>query len=172
MKQPVPDGYDKFQIRPATPADVLPIESILSTYFLDRDDISHERFMVAEIGSVSSSKVIGCGVYNVRRMAGNSLSKTDSAFSFCEIHTIAVLPSYKNKGYGKKLLNILMNEISGLDDPDLSKTVYTRTTAPDFFLHMGFSMADPNEKKQLFEECESCEKFDSCAQKLLSKTII
>ena len=153
-------NHEIFFIRSATPDDVTAIDIILSTYFLDRDDMPHEDFFVAEI----NNKVIGCGVFE-------KLEAAKSDFVFYEIHTIAVLPSYKNKGYGKKILERLISEIENKMTPFVSNIIYTRTTAPDFFIHLGFLRADPTLKKQLWEECAVCSKYETCVQTLLYKEI-
>ncbi|MCL2141854.1 MAG: GNAT family N-acetyltransferase [Methanimicrococcus sp.] len=152
--------HEGFFIRSATPDDATAIDIILSTYFLDRDDMPYEDFFVAEI----SNKIIGCGVFE-------KIKAMENEIVFYEIHTIAVLPAYKNKGYGKKLLERLISEIKNRLMPSISNTIYTRTTAPDFFVHLGFSRADPALKKQLWEECVVCRKYETCVQTLLYKEI-
>ena len=174
-----------FFIRPAASDDDTAIDIILSTYFLDRDDLPYEDFFVAE----ANNKVIGCGVFEKIKIAGAADAAgaagaagdrggpPDLNFDcsreivFYEIHTIAVLPPYKNKGCGKMILERLMSEIENKMMPSVSKTVYTRTTAPAFFIRFGFSKADPALKKQLWEECAACGKYETCAQTLLYKEI-
>ena len=149
---------ENVMIRPAVPEDAAAIDIILSTYFLDRDDLPHDSFFVAEI----NDKVIGCGVFE-------KITSAETGLVFYEIHTIAVLPSYKNKGYGRLLLERLLFEIENEAVPPVSKTIYTRTTAPEFFIRFGFSKADPALKKKLWDECVLCGKFEACAQTLLYK---
>ncbi|WNY25785.1 GNAT family N-acetyltransferase [Methanolapillus millepedarum] len=151
------------RIRPATANDAESIEIILSTYFLDREDIPYENFIVAEMESGKSFKIIGCAVYNRFR--------SPNFESFYEIHTIAVLPSYKNKGIGRQLLLALVSDILKSGEPALSTTVYTRTTSPEFFIREGFSMIENDEKKELWQECRDCAKFETCIQKALSKLV-
>jgi len=165
-------------IRPAQKTDATAIEIILSTYFLDRDDIEHERFYVAEI----NEKVIGCAAFE-------KLKSQEDDFWFYEIHTIAVMPSYKGKGYGKLLLNKIMAEIekkiedesnsgetnsnetnSNHSDEMISRIVLTRTTAPDFFIHEGFEKVNV-EKRKYWKECVWCDKIERCSQTVLAKEI-
>ncbi|MDV0446831.1 hypothetical protein MsAg5_06890 [Methanosarcinaceae archaeon Ag5] len=151
------------KIRPATAEDAVSIDVILSTYFLDREDVPHERFLVAEIDVKGRPKIIGCAVYDQRCSVNFQ--------SFYEIHTIAVLPSYKNKGVGAQLLLAMSTDILCSGSPALSTTIYTRTTSPEFFINQGFSAIDDSEKKELWTECRDCQKFESCVQKALSKII-
>ncbi len=149
-------------IRPAGKKDETAIEIILSTYFLDRDDIPHHVFYVAEV----NEKVIGCAVFE-------KLQAVESGEIFYEIHTIAVMPSYKGKGYGKLLLDRMESEIKELKVAEKEKSsdeIFTRTTAPGFFMHEGFSK-NGIEKTKYWTECIRCNKIEICAQTVLSKKI-
>ncbi|WNY29328.1 hypothetical protein MmiEs2_15550 [Methanimicrococcus stummii] len=151
-------------VRPASENETTPIDIILSTYFLDRDDIPYEEFYVAE----KDGKIIGCAVFEKLRS-----QKED--FWFYEIHTIAVLPSYKGKGIGKlllsRLISIIEEEIeTAAPDETISRTIYTRTTAPNFFIHEGFENAEI-EKTDYWEECVSCNNIEICSQTVLTKTL-
>lgn len=154
----------EIKIRAAEKTDAVSIEIILSTYFLDRDDIPYERFYVIENGS----KIIGCAVFEKLKFETNTNW-------FYEIHTIAVMPAYKGKGYGKLLLNHMTSEIKRQiseekEKEKISKFLYTRTTASDFFEHLGFEKRHID-KKRLWEECVFCDKYDRCNQTVLSKSI-
>lgn len=149
-------------IRPAGKSDETAIEIILSTYFLDRDDIPHNAFYVAEV----NGKVIGCAVFE-------KLQPVESREIFYEIHTIAVMPSYKGKGYGKLLLNRLeavIKEMKAAEKEKSSDEIFTRTTAPGFFIHQGFSKIGI-EKTKYWNECVRCNKIEICSQTVLSKKI-
>ena len=156
------DGENTVLIRLATAEDAVSIEIILSTYFLDRDDIPHERFFVAE----KNKKAVGCAVFEKLKMA-----ETEDVFF--EIHTIAVLPSYKGKGIGRMLLNRLFAEIeeeikNANDKTKISSVIYTRTTAPNFFIKEGFEKADID-KKKYWTECVKCSRIELCSQTVLFK---
>jgi len=156
------DGENTVLIRLATAEDAVSIEIILSTYFLDRDDIPHERFFVAE----KNKKAVGCAVFEKLKM-------TETEDVFFEIHTIAVLPSYKGKGIGRMLLNRLFAEIeeeikNANDKTKISSVIYTRTTAPNFFIKEGFEKADID-KKKYWTECVKCSRIELCSQTVLFK---
>lgn len=149
-------------IRPAEKNDGTAIEIILSTYFLDRDEIPHERFYVAEV----NGKIVGCAVYQ-------KLQKTGGEEIFYEIHTIAVMPSYKGKGYGKLLLSRLESVIKEMRNAETEKSsdeLFTRTTAPGFFIREGFSKS-AIDKTEYWNECIRCGKIEICSQTVLSKKI-
>ncbi|MBQ3621181.1 MAG: GNAT family N-acetyltransferase [Methanosarcinaceae archaeon] len=149
----------QIKIRPAEADDDLMIEKILGSYFLDRDDIPASQFTVAEN---EDGKVIGCACYDISQ-------KEYDGRRFGEVHTIAVMPSFKDKGTGKRLLKeILRNLAREKDRKDLSDTVYVRTTAPGFFRHEGFSDCSPDLKKGLWDECLNCREYNECVQKILS----
>lgn len=150
-------------IRRAENEDEMAIEIILSTYFLDRDDIPHNDFYVAEV----NGKVVGCAAFV-------KLKTVKTGVSFYEIHTIAVMPSYKGKGHGKLLLNRLTEEIEkdrAASLETISDTIYTRTTAPYFFEHMGFTRAEGIDKKEMWEECVVCNEINRCNQTVLTKRL-
>ena len=156
------DGENTVLIRPATAEDAVSIEIILSTYFLDRDDIPHERFFVAE----KNKKAVGCAVFEKLKM-------TETEDVFFEIHTIAVLPSYKGKGIGRMLLNRLFAEIeeeikNSAEETKTLLAVYTRTTSPNFFIREGFEKADID-KKKYWSDCVKCSRIDLCSQTVLFK---
>ena len=154
-------------IRKAIDSDSTDIDIILSTYFLDRDDIPYTRFYVAE----KNGKIVGCAVYDKIKKMENG----DEKFLFFEIHTIAVLPPHKGKGYGKVLLNKLLSEIETEIKVDenaekILPDVYTRTTAPGFFIREGFVKTDID-KKKYWDECVQCNQIKNCSQTVLFKRI-
>jgi N-acetylglutamate synthase and related acetyltransferases len=156
------DSGNDVLIRPATAEDATNIEIILSTYFLDRDDIPHERFFVAE----KNGKVVGCAVFE-------KLKTQETEDIFFEIHTIAVLPPYKGKGIGRMLLNRLFEEIeteikNSSEEEKILTAVYTRTTSPNFFIREGFEKADID-KKKYWDECVKCSRIELCSQTVLFK---
>lgn len=128
-------------IRNAQNEDEKSVDVILSTYFLDRDDVDISNFIVAEIGD----KVIGV------------LSYLEEPFN--EIHSMAVHASYKGKGIGRSLLMHALNRIDGI--------AYVRTTSPEFFLKQGFKEVEDKEKGELWEDCRNCSRLKTCRQHFL-----
>lgn len=139
-------------IRKAEKKDLLSIQRLLSTYFLDMEDLEAEDFVLAE----REGKVIGCAAF-VKGASGKK--------SFLELHSIAVHPNFRGKGIGTRLMDYLINTLEGPDKTDNPVyELYVRTTAPDFFEKLGFTRLQDAEKLLLWEDCKSCEHFEKCAQ--------
>lgn len=136
-------------IRKAEKSDLLAIQKLLSTYFLDMEELKPENFILAEI----EGEVKGCAAL----VRARSEEK-----EFLEIHSIAVHPNYKGKGIGRKLIKYILESIN-----DSTCELYVKTTVPLFFEKMGFKIMSRSEKLALWKECKECEYFDTCKQYLL-----
>ena len=131
------------RIRKAAEADLRDIKTILSFYYLDTGDV--EKYLPHSIVAETDDRIIGYA----------SLSVEDVV----ELHSIAVLPSYRNKGVGAKLVNAILEHAAGL-----AETVYLRTTSPVFFEKKGFTRLQDSEKRSIWKDCAQCDKFDICRQ--------
>lgn len=129
-------------IRPALSSDKEAIQVILETYFLDIDCVPIEDFVVAEVGD----KIVGAAV----------LVQNDH----CEVHSIAVHPTYRGMGIGSKMFSYLRNSTS-------YDRIYVRTTSPVFFKRLGFVELPMSKKLELWQDCRECSKFDNCRQYVL-----
>ncbi len=136
-------------IRKAEKSDLPAIQRLLSTYFLDIEELKAEDFILAE----REGKVLGCAAL---------IRSGSSEKEFREIHSIAVHPNFRGKGIGSRLVNQLISA-SLEQDTEL----YVRTTAPGFFEKMGFERIPDSEKLRIWEDCASCEHFESCTQHAL-----
>ncbi len=136
-------------IRKAEKSDLPAIQRLLSTYFLDIEELKAEDFMLAE----GEGKVLGCAAL----IRSGTLEK-----EFQEIHSIAVHPNFRGKGIGGRLINQLISTSLGQDTE-----LYVRTTAPGFFGNMGFERIPDSEKLSLWEDCASCEHVERCTQHAL-----
>jgi amino-acid N-acetyltransferase len=136
------------KIRKATEEDIKNIKKILSFFFLDTDNVEKNlpEFIVAE----NDNKILGCACLDV----GNIL----------ELRSIAVLPSYRNKGVGSQLVEAILGRAK-----ELTEILYLRTTSPVFFEKKGFVRLADKEKKVVWKDCEQCDKFDICRQTMMSK---
>jgi len=136
-------------IRKAERSDLPAIQRLLSTYFLDMEELKPEDFILAE----EEGKVLGCAA-----LIRSSSSEKD----LLEIHSIAVHPNFREKGIGSRLVNQLILTSLGKDTE-----LYVRTTAPGFFEKIGFVRIPDSEKLRLWEDCARCEHFESCTQHAL-----
>lgn len=141
-------------IRKAEKSDLPAIQRLLSTYFLDIEELKPEEFILAE----GEGKVLGCAAL-IRSVFSESVS---SEKEFLEIHSIAVHPNFRGKGIGSRLVNHLISTSVGKDTE-----LYVRTTSPAFFEKIGFEKISDSEKLRLWEDCASCEHFESCTQHAL-----
>ena len=128
-------------IRKAENGDIEPVQTLLSTYFLDMDGVDIEDFIIAESGD----RVLGCAAVIDQK--------------YPELHSIAVHPNHRNRGIGALLVQHLV-----ANAPDEWEYLYVRTTAPDFFKNVGFMKLQDSEKIKLWDDCAECDKFDGCRQ--------
>lgn len=136
----------KILIRKAEKSDLLAIQRLLSTYFLDMEELEPEDFVLAEI----EGKITGCA----------ALIKSESyGKEFMEIHSIAVHPNFRGKRIGTRLIEHLLTTIV-----DQACDLYVKTTAPIFFEKLNFAKIERSEKLFLWEDCKKCEHFEKCAQ--------
>lgn len=133
-------------IRKATPSDIKDIKKLLSFYCLDTENV--EKNLSEFIIAVKDGITVGCACLDVSDIV--------------ELRSIAVLPSYRNKGIGSELVNVVLNRAAEITDK-----VYLRTTSPVFFEKKGAHRLGNDEKKLIWKECDECDKFDICKQALM-----
>lgn len=139
-------------IRKAEKKDLLSIQKLLSTYFLDMEDLEPEDFVLAE----KEGKVIGCAAL-VRGTSGEK--------NFLELHSIAVHPNFRGKSIGTRLMKYFISTLEDQDTPDNPVCeLYVRTTAPGFFEKLGFIRLPDADKLLLWADCKNCEHFKKCTQ--------
>ncbi len=136
-------------IRKAERSDLPAIQRLLSTYFLDIEELKPEDFVLVE----EEGKVLGCSA-----LIRNGSSEKE----FLEIHSIAVHPNFRGKGIGSRLVNHLISTSVGQD-----AELYVKTTAPGFFEKLGFMRIPDSEKLRIWEDCAGCEHFGNCSQHAL-----
>ncbi len=100
-------------------------------------------FVVAE----QEGKIIGCGALH---LYGPHLA---------EIRTIAVVPEAKGLGAGGQLVEALLTE--GIRHSVTCVCLFTRI--PDFFAHMGFTVATREElPDKIYKDCVHCPNLHCC----------
>lgn len=118
------------------------IDSLLSTYFLDGQDLDTGNFLLARVGD----KIVGTVAF-VRE-------------NIEEVHSVAVHPSFRKKGIGALLVSSALNLSSG-------SAVYARTTAPSFFRKSGFIEVTSPSREELWDDCACCEYLENCSQQVM-----
>lgn len=136
----------EIRIRKARKSDLLAIQRLLSTYFLDMERLEPEDFVLAEI----DGQIRGCTALIKSEFKGKK---------FLEIHSIAVHPNFRGKGIGTRLIKYLLTTIK---EPGCD--LYVRTTAPAFFEKLNFTKIENSKKLFLWEDCKNCEHFENCTQ--------
>lgn len=133
-------------IRGANPADTRDIKKLLSFFCLETDKVEDNlpEFLVA----VLENKIVGCACLDIGDIV--------------ELRSIAVLPSYRNKGIGSKLVDAILERATRVTD-----RVYLRTTSPVFFEKKGFFHMNNDMKKELWKDCAECDKFEICRQVMM-----
>lgn len=131
------------QIRAARFEDIEEIKKILSFYFLETENVEKNlaEFKVA----ILDEKIVGCACLDTEDVV--------------ELRSIALLPSYRNKGIGSLLVDAVIDRAARIADE-----VYLRTTSPLFFEKKGAVRIRNEEKKQIWPECKECDKFIICKQ--------
>ena len=107
------------------------------------------EFIIAQI----NNKIVGCACLDLGDVV--------------ELRSIAVLPSYRNKGVGSKLVGAILKRAL-----DLTDIVYLRTTSPIFFEKKGFKKLQNSEKKGIWKDCMQCDKYDICRQTMMKITLM
>jgi amino-acid N-acetyltransferase len=133
-------------IRKATPSDIRDIKKLLSFYCLDTEKV--EKNLPEFIVAVKDGITVGCACLDVGDIV--------------ELRSIAMLPSYRNRGIGSELVNVVLNRAA-----DITDKVYLRTTSPVFFEKKGAHRLENEEKKVIWNECDECNKFNICKQVLM-----
>ncbi|MFH1322352.1 MAG: GNAT family N-acetyltransferase [Methanobacteriota archaeon] len=133
-------------IRKATQADIKNIKKLLSFYCLDTEKV--EKNLPEFIIAVKDGITVGCACLDMGDIV--------------ELRSIAMLPSYRNRGIGSELVNVVLNRAAEITD-----NVYLRTTSPVFFEKKGAHRLENEEKKIIWNECDECDKFNICKQVLM-----
>lgn len=138
------------ELRKATQADIKDIKTLLSFYYLDTEKV--EKNLPEFIVAVLDKKTVGCACLDIGDVV--------------ELRSIAVLPSYRNKGIGSELVDAVLIRATELAD-----AVYLRTTSPAFFEKKGFFRLPNEEKKLIWKECAQCDKYEICRQTLMKRVL-
>jgi len=133
-------------IRKATSSDIRDIKKLLSFYALDTEKV--EKNLPEFIVAVKDGITVGCACLDVSNIV--------------ELRSIAILPSYRNKGIGSELVKVVLKRAAEITDK-----VYLRTTSPVFFEKKGAHRIENDEKRVIWKECDECDKFDVCKQVLM-----
>ena len=78
-----------------------------------------------------------------------------------EIRSLAILPQYQGKGYGRRLVEAAVQEARDFGIP----RVFTLTYIPEFFIKLGFVGIDKSKLPQkVWADCLKCPHFPDCKE--------
>ena len=147
-------------IQKPTLQDIKAIQTLLSPFvkegvMLERDDDEIAMNIRSYILALDNDTPIGVGALHIYSMF------------LGEIRSLAVKEEYQNKGVGKKIVKLLLNEAKSLE----LKEVLVLTYKKEFFEKLGFSEI-PKEAipdKKIWADCIKCKFFPSCQEIALLK---
>jgi amino-acid N-acetyltransferase len=148
-------------LRKAKIKDIKQIQGLIN-YFA-RQDLMLDRslnelyenlrdFWVAE----GDNKVMGCCALHI------------SWDDLAEIKSLAVQKNKQNKGIGKSLVNVCIDEAKNLG----AKKIFVLTYKPDYFKKFGFKKIKHTDlPHKIWAECINCCKFPNCQEIAMMKSI-
>ncbi len=136
----------EIEIRKATLSNIKDIVRLLSFYYLDTEKV--EKNLPEYIIAILDNNIVGCACLDIGEIT--------------ELRSIAVLPNYRNRGIGSKLVDSILNRAA-----DITDAVYLRTTSPVFFGKKGFQRLENEQKKIIWKDCAECDKFNTCKQTIM-----
>ncbi len=148
-------------IRKAKIKDVPDIVKLVNVYAQRDEMLPRSKTQVYQslrdfVVIVDDETVIGCGALNIIWE------------NLAEVRSLAVAPDYTGKGWGRQIVEYLLEEAQVLEIP----RVFTLTYKPGFFEKLSFDLI---EKKHLphkvWKDCINCPKFPDCNEIALIRQI-
>ncbi|HPG41619.1 MAG TPA: N-acetyltransferase [bacterium] len=85
-----------------------------------------------------------------------------------EVRSLAIAPDKQGRGLGRRIVETLLDEARSLELPQ----VFTLTYKPDFFVKLGFTLADKKDlPHKIWKDCIHCPKFPDCDETALVKRL-
>lgn len=143
---------DKTVVRKARVSDVPEIAGVVNkqaeTGVMLQRPLSRVYDNVRDYSIIENDGIIqGCGALHVMWE------------DLAEIRALAIREEYKGKGYGRALVESLVNEARGLG----VDRVFVLTYQDKFFEHLGFEYIDKSElPHKIWSECVNCVHFPNC----------
>ncbi len=105
------------------------------------------RLQGAIVAEGESQEIVGCGMLVI---LWDDLA---------EVQSLVIAPHKRGKGYGKNIVNFLIEKTASLGIP----RVLTLTYQIDFFSKLGFKAIDRDSiPRKIWGECLECPKLESC----------
>jgi amino-acid N-acetyltransferase len=144
---------DIITIRRATATDVEKIQQLITAYSTKGLMLPRSRYKVFSrlqgfvVAEDADQQIVGCGSLVI--LWGD----------LAEIQSLAVVSHKIGQGYGKKIVNTLIEHARALEIPK----VLTLTYQVDFFAKLGFREIDKDSiPRKMWGECLECPKLECC----------
>lgn len=148
-------------IRRAKIKDVRAIVDLVNFYSAKGEMLSRSQtqifhglrdFVVAE----DDDTIIGCGALAI------------IWHDIAEIRSLAIVPEHAGQGWGRKVVEYLLNEARDLEMP----RVFTLTYKPGFFEKLGFTRVEKKDlPHKVWKDCLHCPKFPDCDEVALIRPL-
>jgi len=145
-------------VRKARMGDIEPIHALITAFSHTEVMLPRSRaelyeclrdFQVAE----ADGRIVGCGALEI---AWDNLG---------EIRSVAVVAEFQRRGVGRRLVEACLAEARRLG----ITRVFSLTTAPEFFEHMGFArVAKETLPHKIWADCIKCHKFPDCDEEAVA----
>ncbi len=132
--------------------DVAEIVALINQYAMKGEMLPRSRsqlyanlrdYVIAEV----DGRIIGVGALSI---IWDNLA---------EVRSLAIDPDYAGQGWGRQIVNHLLEEARDLELPQ----VFAMTYKPGFFTKMGFRIIDKKElPHKVWKDCLHCTKFPDC----------
>ena len=144
---------DVITIRRATATDVEKIHQLITAHSTKGLMLPRSRYKVFSrlqgfvVAEDEQQEIVGCGALVI--LWGD----------LAEIQSLAVASHKIGQGYGKKIVETLIEHASALEIPK----VLTLTYQVDFFARLGFMIIDKDSiPRKMWGECLECPKLEYC----------
>ena len=141
------------RIRQAKATDVNAIHGLIKAHSQRELMLPRSKYKIASrlqgfvVSEDSQQKIVGCGALIILW--------DDMA----EIQSLSIAPESQGKGYGKRIVQVLIERAGALALPK----VLTLTYQVEFFAKLGFQVIDKDSiPRKLWGECLECPKLENC----------
>ena len=141
------------RIRQAKATDVNAIHALIKAHSQRELMLPRSKYKIASrlqgfaVIEDSQENIVGCGALVI---LWDDLS---------EIQSLSIAPGSQGKGYGKKIVQVLIERARALAIPK----VLTLTYQVEFFSKLGFQIIDKDSiPRKLWGECLECPKLENC----------
>jgi amino-acid N-acetyltransferase len=156
-----PSHLSEVEVRKATMSDIHALLQLINSYAADGIMLPRTEFEMSEnirdfSVAYQGSQLIGCGALHFYTPTSG------------EVRSLAVDPSLKTHGVGKRIMEAL--EAEAVDN--YLHAIFAFTYVPEFFQKMGFQQVERGELPlKVWKDCLRCPKFQCCDEIAMVKAL-